>query len=216
MISSISIIAEVWPCKEVWKLHHEIGIIEFTNAFFSMLQGIYISFTFRDKNVCVPMIPKVKSTTTPLPHKSNWKIPPNKTGLIAQSSSIKQTNFGITITSHQIPWCEWHVKVHFLTTENLCEKGTLSLQVFKMKMPRWLSIFWWWAKEHFYCFTIAFHYCCFSFRAISYIFHHGTYLKEVKAFTNKWMGLNIESNKQERNSFVKQRELKPKGWILRL
>ncbi len=84
------------------------------------------------------MMPKVKSTTTPLPHKSNWKIPPNKIGLIAQSSSIKQTNFGITITSKQIPWCEWHAKVHFFKTENLCEKGTLSFQLFKMKMPRWL------------------------------------------------------------------------------
>lgn len=181
-------------------------IIEFTNAFFSMLQGIYISFTFRDKNVCVPMMPKVKSTTTPLPHKSNWKIPPNKIGLIAQSSSIKQTNFGITITSQQIPWCEWHVKVHFLTTENLCEKGTLSFQLFKMKMPRWLYFLVVGQGTFlllYHCFSIL----LFSFHVISYIFHHGTYLKEVKAFTNKWMGLNIESNKQERNSFVKQREL---------
>ncbi len=66
------------------------------------------------------------------PNKQNWfdcTILFNKTDKLWDHHHIP-TNF--------MMW--WHVKVHFLKTENLCEKGTLSFQLFKMKMPRWPSI----------------------------------------------------------------------------
>jgi hypothetical protein len=97
------------------------------------------------------------------------------------------------------------VKVHFLKTKNLCGKGTFNFSTFQNENAQITLYFGGGRRNIFVALPLLF--IIVGFHAISYIFHHGTYLKEVKAFTNKWMGLNIESNKQERNSFVKQREL---------